>query len=266
MKILIAGAAGRLGLRLRGGLEKAHDLVLADLKPVDDPRFVQVDIMDFPSVCSAMRGCDAVVHMVIADFPSCAPVDSLRYGVSSLNTQVIGIYNVLRAALESGVRRFVYTSSVSAVDGMPCDARVASDTRHYSHSIYGLTKGFGEDLCRMYHHSFNLSVAVLRLGTIFAPEGGGVWIGNVYYPDMARLPAYDEPTSRVHVDDVICAIARAVEAAEPDYALTHVVGADSGGLWDLDEGFRLYGWRPRYAFARDGQARLAADKDAGWRS
>jgi len=252
MKVLITGAAGRLGQRLAKRLEAGHDLVLGDLKPMSDPRFVRMDIMDLEAVRAAMQGCNAVVHMAILDWPDCSPREELRHGVASVQVHVAGLHNVLQAALEAGVRRFVYTSSVSAVDGLPADARADSDTRHYSNEIYGLTKGFGEDLCRMFHHAFGLSVTVLRFGTIFAPEGGGAWIGNVFHPDLTKYPAPGTATSRIHVDDVTRAVRLAIEASGPAYALVHVVGADSGSRWDLEAARRAFGWEPRYRFGEDG--------------
>ena len=252
MRILITGAAGRLGLKLTRALEASHDLVLADVKPLDDSRFRHLDITDLAAVRCAVHESDAVVHTAILDWPCCSAREALRYAVPALQVQVIGTHNVLQAAVERRVRRFVYTSSVSAVDDVPSDTRVDSDTRHYSNSIYGLTKGFGEDLCRQAHHNFGLAVAVLRLGTIFSPEAGGAWIGNVYYPDLATCPAPGTATSRVHVDDVTRAIALALETPEPGYALVHIVGVDSGGRWDLDAARRALGWEPRHAFGPDG--------------
>jgi nucleoside-diphosphate-sugar epimerase len=140
MRILITGAAGRLGQRLAKRLEADHALVLGDLKRISDPRFVRTDITDLEAVRAAMQGCNAVVHMAIMDWPSCGPKEELRYGVPSVQVHVAGLHNVLQAAVEAGVRRFVYTSSVSVVDGLPANTRADSDTRHYSNEIYGLTK------------------------------------------------------------------------------------------------------------------------------
>jgi len=255
MKVLITGAAGRLGQRLAKALETSHDLVLGDVKRLDDPRFMQLDITDLAAVRAAVRQCDAVVHMAILDWPACSAQETLRYGVPCVQVHVSGLHNVLHAALESGVRRFVYTSSVSAVDGLAPDTRVGSDTRHYSNSIYGLTKGFGEDLCRMFHHAYGLSVAVLRLGNIYIPEPGGYWVGNIYVPESAERRAPGPSPSRVHVDDVTRAVALALEASEPGYALVHVVGDNPGRQWDLEAARNVYGWAPRYAFGPDGRAR-----------
>jgi len=249
------GAAGRLGRRLAAALGTSHELVLGDIKRLDDPRFICMDITDMTAVRAALRSVDAIVHTVILDWPDCSAEESLRYAVPSLQVHVIGVHNVLHAAWEMGVQRFVFTSSLSAVDGIPPDTPVGSDTRHYSNNIYGMGKGLGEDICRMFHHAFGLSVAVLRLGNIFLPEARGAWLGNTYVPDLSAVPALEPSPSRVHVDDVTLAIALALEAPDPGYALVHVVGAGSGNRWDLETAGRVYGWKPRYAFGADGLPR-----------
>jgi len=252
MKVLITGAAGRLGRTLTRALETSHDLRLGDVAQLDDPRFVRLDVTDLEAARAAVRGCDAIAHLAILDWTGPAAGEAWRYAAPALQVHALGTYNVLQAAREAGVRRVVYTSSVSAVDGIPRGALVGSDCRHYSNGLYGMTKGFGEDLCRMFHQSLGLPVTVLRLGNLFIPEAGGAWFGNVYMPDLAAGPAPGLTPSRVHVEDVTRAIALALEAPEPRYALVHVVGDNPGRQWDLEAARQLYGWEPRYTFGADG--------------
>lgn len=252
MRILITGAAGRLGRRLTPALEQDHELLLGDITPLDDPRFRPLDVRDPEAARQAVREAEAVIHMAILDWPVCGAEEALKYSSPALQVHVLGTHNMLQATWEGGVRQFVYISSVSAVDGLSPRTRVGPDTRHCSNSIYGLTKGFGEDLCRMYHRSVGLSVAILRLGTIYVPDGTGCWVGNVFFAQAEQQPPLASGSSRVHVDDVTRAIALALHQPAPGYALVHVVGADSGHRWDLDAGRQLYGWAPQYAFGPDG--------------
>lgn len=257
MKVLVTGAAGRLGRRLTGELGSRHAVVAGDVAALDDPRYVSLDVCDLDAVRAAAEGCDAVAHLAIVDWPSCGAAESLRHGPRALHVHVLGLHNVLQAAWEAGVRQFVYVSSVSVVDGLPPGTAVDSNTRHFSNEIYGMSKGFGEDLCRLFHHSLGLPVAILRLGNVFAPEGDGAWMGSVYVPELSEVSPPGAMPSRVHVDDVMRAIELALETPEPGYALVHIVGADSGGEWDLEAARYIYGWEPRYSFAPDGLPRLA---------
>jgi len=252
MKVLITGAAGRLGRTLTRALEASHDLLLGDVVHLDDPRFVPLDVTDLEAARAAARDCDAIAHLAILDWTGPAAGEAWRYAAPAVQVHALGTHNVLQAAWEAGARRVVYTSSVSAVDGIPRDTLVGSDCRHFSNGLYGMTKGFGEDLCRMFHQSLGLPVTVLRLGNLFIPESGGAWFGNVHISDLATCPAPGPTPSRVHVDDVTRAIALVLEASEPRYALVHVVGDNPGRLWDLEAARQLYGWQPRYTFGPDG--------------
>ncbi len=252
MTVLISGAAGRLGRRLTRALETDHDVILGDITPLDDPRFRHLDVLDLADAREAIRGCDAVAHLAMLDCFSSDTEQILDYSPGALQVHAVGTHTMLRAAMEAGVRRFVYTSSVSAVDGIAADTFVASDCRHFSNGIYGMSKGFGEDICRMFHNRFGVPVAVLRLGNVYMPEAGGAWMGNVYVADLEKRPGSGPAPSRVHVDDVTRCIALALEATDPGYSLVHVVGADSGDQWDLEAARRLYGWEPRYSFSPDG--------------
>lgn len=257
MKTLITGAAGRLGCKLTVALQDGHDLVLGDVTPLEDPRFAALDVTDLQAARAAAEGCEAIVHLAMADWASASTEDELRHGARALQVHAAGTCNMLRAGWEARVRRFVHISSVSAVEGLPAGTPCGPGTRHYSNCFYGLTKGFGEDLCRLFHCSFGVSTAVLRLGTVYNPAPGGAWLGNVFTAEGEPLPA-DALGSRVHVDDVTRAISLALEAAACEHALAHIVGAGSGARWDLQTAWRLYGWAPRYGFDAAGLPYLVA--------
>lgn len=250
MKVLITGAAGRLGRKLTPALERSHELVLGDVSPLADPRYVPLDVTDLAAAHAAVQGCDAIAHLAIADWPLGTLESDLRHGARGLQVHVAGTYNMLQAAWESGVRQFVHLSSVSAVDGLPPDTPVTSDTRHYSNALYGLTKGFGEDLCRVFHLGYGVPVAVLRIGTIYNPEPAGTWLGNIFHTAGNPLPA--PSSSQVHVDDVTRAIALALERPPSGYALVHIVGAGAAEQWDRSAAWEAFGWEPQYAFGDDG--------------
>jgi len=252
MRVLITGAAGRLGRKLTQYLGSAHDLILGDVAELDDPRYTYLDVTDLGAVRAATRHCDAVIHMAILDWPCCGHAEALPHASAAVQVHVTGTHNMLQAAWEAGVEQFVHISSVSVVDGIAPGTLVDSEARHCSNGLYGMTKGFAEDICRMFHQNFGVPVAILRLGNIFIPEAGGAWMGNIHIPDLAAHVQSEPAPSRVHVDDVNRAIALALETPGPGYALVHVVGADSGDQWDLESARRIYGWEPRYSFSPDG--------------
>ena len=65
-KVLITGAAGRIGGYLRHYWGDRYALRLSDVKPVEGlsahEEFVEVDVADYDALAAACEGIDVVVH------------------------------------------------------------------------------------------------------------------------------------------------------------------------------------------------------------
>ncbi len=142
---LVTGATGCVGANVvEALLERGYDVralrratsrldALAGL----NPELVTGDITDYATLPPALAGCDLVFHVAaIAQYWRNAPNPIYHANVT-------GTRNVLRAALEAGVRRVVLTSSVATlgvpeVPGQLRDERSAFNLRpadfHYGHS------------------------------------------------------------------------------------------------------------------------------------
>jgi len=240
MRVLICGAAGRVGRILTRALGQAHDLILGDVCPIDDPRYIELDVRDMGQTQEAVADCDAVVHLSIARLEDFGNVATPEYADATFDVHVKGLYHVLSAAAMCGGKKVVYASSVSAVAGYPKHVMIGSQHRHEGGGVYGITKGFGEELCRMLHQSSGLPVIILRLGHVWIAEIGGKrgHIASHYL---------------VHESDVASAFDCALQCDEPTYALVHIVGDNAGRRWDLEAAKALLGWRPRWRFSDDGE-------------
>ena len=240
MTILITGAAGRVGRILTRELGDDHDLLLGDVRHLDDPRFIPLDVLDFEQAREAVARADVVAHLAIADSVSLGGTGGVEYAQAQLQVQVAGVYNVLRAAAEAGGKRVAYASSISAVQGYPPSLMVGSEHRHLGGGLYGLTKGFGEELCRMFAADHRLPVMVLRLG-------------HVYIEELQRDQDQRHEPYWIHESDVARAFRAALEGPVPPFAVVHIVGDNVGRHWDLEMAQRLLGWEPHYSFGRDGR-------------
>jgi UDP-glucose 4-epimerase len=85
----------------------------------------------------------------------------------------MGTLCLLEAALENGVRGFVYSSTTSAFGGAlrPADGQPAAwideDVESAPRNIYGVTKKAAEDLCELFFRSTGLPCIVLRNARFF---------------------------------------------------------------------------------------------------
>ncbi|MEL6645214.1 MAG: NAD(P)-dependent oxidoreductase [Pseudomonadota bacterium] len=184
-KIVLTGAAGRLGTQLRAPLAAmceqfvSTDIVetLSDLQPNES--YVVADLADLEAVTKALSAADMVVHFgAIGDE---APFETL------LGPNFIGAYNVWEAAHRLGIRRVVYASSIHAVGMYPKTECLGIDAPHRPDTYYGLAKCFAEDLARMYWEKRGIEAVCLRILSCAEPTNSravGTWLS---YGDLIHL-------------------------------------------------------------------------------
>lgn len=157
-KAFVTGATGFVGYHvarclLQGGWQVAALRRKGSTHPDADALSVEWCIGDLGNrgiLAAAMKGCDAVFH-VAADYRLWAKDPSEIYA-----NNVVGTANVLQTALDTGVRRVVYTSSVGTLgltsDGSPADEVVPVSlddmVGHYKRSKY-LAERKAEEFLRM---------------------------------------------------------------------------------------------------------------------
>jgi uronate dehydrogenase len=184
-KIVLTGAAGRLGSYLREPLSKMADhLVSSDI--ISDPgklyqgeSYVRADLANYDEIHALLKGADMVVHF--GAHPDEAPFEKL------LGPNFIGAYNIWEAAFQNGVRRVIYASSIHAVGMYDKTEFIGTDVPHRPDTFYGLAKCFAEDLARMYWDKRQVEAVCLRIiscAQVNTARGLGTWLS---YDDLIRL-------------------------------------------------------------------------------
>ena len=184
-KLVLTGAAGNLGSRLREPLSKMCDVLVSTDIATDvgalmpGETYVQADLASFDQMMSVIEGADMIVHMgAIVDE---APFEEL------LGPNFIGAYNVWEAAHRTGARRVVYASSIHAVGMYPKTQCIDTEVRHRPDTFYGLAKCFAEDLGSMYWEKRGLEsvhMRILSCANVTNPRALGSWLS---YDDMIHL-------------------------------------------------------------------------------
>jgi dihydroflavonol-4-reductase len=116
MRLFITGATGFVGAHIaqtaagQGAFVRVLTRTSSNLKNLPgDAEIIQGDLCEPEVFASALRGCDALIH-VAADYRLWVPDPAVMY-----RANVEGTRNLLRLAREAGVRRVVYTSSVATM-------------------------------------------------------------------------------------------------------------------------------------------------------
>ena len=194
-RIVLTGAAGRLGSYLREPLTKLGDEVISSDQVADigrlypGERYVRADLAQMDQILPLLAGADMVVHF--GAIPDEAPFEQL------LGPNFIGAYNIWEAARQHGVRRVVYASSIHAVGMYPRAEFIGTDVPHRPDTFYGLAKCFAEDLGRMYWEKNGVESVHLRIlscTTVTNARALGTWLS---YDDLVQLVtrAVDTPTT-----------------------------------------------------------------------
>jgi UDP-glucuronate 4-epimerase len=184
MKLLITGGAGFIGSHLVEALAARGDSVSAidNFNDFYDPAIKRSNVNNFPGsvrlheidLCDpvAVSGAlaqekpDAIVHL--------AARAGVRPSVQSpelyLQTNIFGTFNLLEAARQNGVSRFIFASS-SSVYGATRTLPFREDQPILQTlSPYASTKLAGEQLCSNYSYLYGLQVVCLRFFTVYGPR------------------------------------------------------------------------------------------------
>jgi nucleoside-diphosphate-sugar epimerase len=131
----------------------------------DAIEFVAIDVRDLESVRKVVEGVDFVLHQ--AALPSVAR--SVDNPIDSNEVNVNGTLNLLVAARDAGVKRFVYAASSSAYGNSPALPK-NEDMPSHPLSPYAVSKLLGEHYCRIFHTIYKLETVSLRYFNVFGPR------------------------------------------------------------------------------------------------
>jgi len=166
-KVLITGAAGRIGTAFRTQYTDTYDFRLVDRRPAENPgphESYAADLVDLDEARRACEGIDTVVHLAADPSPRAKFYETLL----PLNVQMA--YNMFHAAVEQGCRRLLFASSIHAVNAYPLDYQVHPSDPIRPGDLYGVTKCFGEALCAYYADREGLSCIAIRIGAFGTPD------------------------------------------------------------------------------------------------
>lgn len=211
-RLLITGAAGRLGRVLREHLrEYADELRLTDIADMGmaapHEELVRCDLGNLADVLPLAEGVDAIIHA------GGVPLENTF--ASILNGNIVGTYNIYEAARQHGVKRVIYTSSNHAIGFYDRTQTIDASVPHRPDSLYGVSKCFAEDLGRYYWDKFGVESVNLRIGSSFEePLDRRMLATWLSFADFAQL------------------VQRSLTAPRVAHMIVYGMSANRESLWD----------------------------------
>jgi len=186
MKILITGGSGKIGKYVVNRLAKKHQVRIFDVKePASgNYEFIKGDILKLSDISEAAKKVDAIVHLAAIPDPLHDPPDKI------MMVNAMGTWNVLKAAVENGVERVLFTST-NSVSGF-CNFWITPlipeylplDEQHPDRptEMYGFSKYTGEKMCKVFTKIYGLKTYCLRLLWVWAPDF------NINFDEVIQAP------------------------------------------------------------------------------
>lgn len=212
MKVFLTGATGYIGNRLAMELAENNYEVHALVRNLKSPNIpvhrniflFEGNLNDYNTVEKAMVNCDSVFHVAAFTRLTCTDVREF-YDVN-----VKGTMNVLNAAKDNGIKKVIFTSSVSVFGpSQPNSLITENQPRMKSYANdYELTKIMAENLVLDYN-KLGLPGIILNVSRVYGP-GSNTFSNGVNR--MVSMLLKDRPvfvpsklnieTNYVYIDDV----------------------------------------------------------------
>jgi nucleoside-diphosphate-sugar epimerase len=208
-RILFTGGSGKAGRHVVPYLaDRGHHVVNVDLRPLDHPGVDNLiaDITDSGQMFNVMTSYgnlgdleagtgvpsfDAVVHF------AAVPRILINPDNETFRVNTMGTYNVIEAAVKTGIRKIVIASSETTYgicfsDGRtdPASLPLEEDYDTNPMDSYGLSKVVNEDTARAFQRRSGADIYALRIGNVIEPDEYDLFPGFFENPEVRRRNAF----------------------------------------------------------------------------
>ena len=230
-------AAGASEVRLLDNFALGTPDMVAHLLGDERVKLIRGDILRLSDLLEAAQDADGI--FALAGFLTIP-----MYANPSLGVQVntVGLLNTLEAARFARVRRVVFSSSVAAygnaeAETLAEDAPTVAASLSPVSAVYGVSKLFGESLCRLYAQKFGLEFNALRFASVYGERQHARAVNaNFIAETHERVRTGLRPVitgdgrevhDYVHVADIAAGCVAAMDSAQHGHVMNLATGVDS---------------------------------------
>jgi uronate dehydrogenase len=242
MKVLLIGGAGHVGTFVTPYLLQHHQLRVLDPLPPGhaDVEYIRGSVTNPDDVRRALDGTDTFINMVMKSPQGGSVTDQTVTEIAeNYEVNTLGLHVLLWTAQSMGIMRGVHTSTMSVHyrerPFFDAEELVPYDTP----SVYGLTKGFGEQICQYFARWFGMNLIALRITgprtrEQFQHERSSVTPGerHLYWTD-------EEDLARAYL-----AALEAVQVGHGRFDAIFIAGDEDEHEHNLSKAKRLLDWHP----------------------
>ncbi len=190
MAILVVGGAGYIGSHAARALRRSgYEAVIYDNLSTGFRRLaqgfelVEGDIADEVRLRPVLARVKAVMHFAAHAYVGESVENPRKY----FRNNVLGALSLLNSALDSGIRRFVFSSSC-AVYGVPGQIPITEQTAREPANPYGASKLFFENALEAYGRAYGLRSVSLRYFNAAGAEDSENDSGEMHHPETHLIP------------------------------------------------------------------------------
>jgi UDP-glucose 4-epimerase len=172
LKYLVTGGAGFIGSNLVDKLvDDGHEVIVIDNESANSNEHFfwnegasnyKLDICEYESIFNLFEDVDVVFHLAA----EARIQPSIVNPRPTINTNIIGTFNVLEASRHHNVKRVIYSSTSSAY-GLKNSPPLREDMKKDCLTPYSVTKTCGEELCAMYTKLYGLETVSFRYFNVY---------------------------------------------------------------------------------------------------
>jgi nucleoside-diphosphate-sugar epimerase len=196
------------------------------------------DLTDAGSAYAVTAGADVVVHVAAIPQPTGNPAHVV------FQTNLMSTFNMIEAAVQFGVKRFVNVSSESIVGNffpqrpfLPDYAPVDEEHPLYPQDPYALSKSFGEQLMDAATRRSDIRAISIRPSTVHNEDNYASNLGK-QVRDASVLTA--NLWSYIDVYDLADALVLAAQSDLPGHEVFYIASPDNAGGHDFAAVLREY--------------------------
>lgn len=247
MNVLVTGGAGFIGSHLVDALlGQNHEVVVLDNLSTGKEENLQKAksfgerfLFQQDDICSSVEGLfkkhsfDTVFHLAA----QANVQQSIRNPVFDAQTNILGTINLLKAAVTSGIERFVFTSSV-AIYGEPQYLPVDEKHPQKPLSPYGVSKKVAQSYLSYFQKEGGFQADVLVPGNVYGPRQDPVGEGGVVAVFASKMAQGETPVifgsgeqtrDFVYVEDVVRALISCLKEK----------GSEGEGIYNIGTGRQI---------------------------